>query len=238
MELFDWVFNAILSREHRERTWQVKWDKSIAAAAAKLRLESNTAPSISSPLPTSYSKNLHYSPTRELINYDGLMTLPAKKTHKPSNEAAQSSPLYPLPPLGPMEGIGKDRRSVNVTDEYLSMLRCNTLAALQPLISDRDRASRFNTNTTSPPPVLVAMQLGTVEVPGKSGSAVKDNSRPVLAATGRRAPGGNRRRGRGGVKTAAGRTQGPRAQGGARRGVKARQGTLLACSMETLVSGK
>jgi len=211
MGLFDWIFNAILSREHRERIWQANWEKSVAAAAAarlrqeaaaKLEPEDNTAPSINLPLSAWYSGNPRRTPnTRQYINYDSLMSLTAKKPQKPRKEVVL---LYPLPPLGPMEGIGKNRRAVDATDDYLSMLQRNTLDAQQPLISDHDRASRYNTDTTSPPAKLIATQLGTkvkahpiAEMPGGSGAAAKNNSGPVLAVISRRAPGGNRERDRG-----------------------------------------
>jgi len=220
-----------------------------------------SSPTLSRPS-TSYSTSprpgfrRHTSITRQPINYDDLMTatLAPKKTRRASNEAAPSSHqlLYPLPPLGPMEGIGKYRRSVDVTDEYLSMLRRNTLAALQPLIAEDDRSSRFKRDTTTPPRAYsasppierqLAMQrdlekwAGEIEtgiahpiieefedLPSESEVAVKNNSRPVRVATKRRAHIGSRERSRGGAKRAAGQRQGPQAQGGISRGVKGKQG--------------
>lgn len=304
MKFLDSVFNAFLSREQRERVSQNKWDKSIAAAAAELCLESNskksiistpryapalitdiptsqpmtpslsssssttTASSTSSPTrsrpSTSYSTSprpefrRHTSITRQPINYDNLMTAtpaPKKASRRASNEAAPSSHqlLYPLPPLGPMEGIGKYRRSVDVTDEYLSMLQRNTLAALQPLIAEDDRVSRFKRDTTTPPRAYsvsppmerqLAMQrdlekwAGELEeagiahpileefedLPSESEIAVKNNSRPVRVASKRRAHAGSRERSKGGAKRASGQRQGPQAQGGISRGVKGKQG--------------
>ncbi|KAI5855618.1 hypothetical protein BZA05DRAFT_333534 [Tricharina praecox] len=311
MKFLDSVFNAFLSREQRERVSQNKWDKSIAAAAAELCLESNskksiistpryapalitdiptsqpmtpslsssssttTASSTSSPTrsrpSTSYSTSprpefrRHTSITRQPINYDNLMTAtpaPKKASRRASNEAAPSSHqlLYPLPPLGPMEGIGKYRRSVDVTDEYLSMLQRNTLAALQPLIAEDDRVSRFKRDTTTPPRAYsvsppmerqLAMQrdlekwAGELEEAGIAHPILED--RPVRVASKRRAHAGSRERSKGGAKRASGQRQGPQAQGGISRGVKGKQGGYksrakkemeMSASMETLVSGE
>ena len=205
MWFFDWILDAFLFRKRRERIWQAKWEESIAAATARIKLEGNTAPSIDSPISTtprftSYPVKICRTPIpRQYINYDYLLTLEAEKKHKPTKEPEL---LYPLPPLGPMEGIGKNRRSVDVTDDYLSMLQRNTLDAQQPLISDHDRASCCNTDTSSHPAIQMAMQRGTkdeshpiVEMPGESGATVMDNSRPVLVAARRTAPGGNWERG-------------------------------------------
>jgi len=201
MWLFDWILEAILCRKHRERIWQAKWEQSIAAAAARIELEGNTAPCSDFPISTTprstpYPVKICRTPiTREYINYDGLLTLEAEKKHKPTKEPEL---LYPLPPLGPMEGIGKNRRSVDVTDDYLSMLQRNTLDAQQPLISDHGRASCCNTDTSSHPAIQMAMQRGTkdeshpiVKMPSESAATVMDNSRPVLVATRRTAPGGS-----------------------------------------------
>jgi hypothetical protein len=103
-----------------------------------------------------------------------------------------------------MVSIGKNRCSVDATDESLSMLQCNTLDALQPPIAEHGQASRIRRDTTSPPP-MPATQLGTEkgaatveahssveeleEVRSKSEATVKNSSCPVRATTKRRAHG-------------------------------------------------
>lgn len=231
----------------------------LSSSSTATASTSASSPTRSRPC-TSYSTSprpefrRHTSITRQPINYDNLMATPApKKTRRASNDAVPSTHqlLYPLPPLGPMEGIGKYRRSVDVTDEYLSMLQRNTLAALQPLIAADDRVSRFKRDTTTPPRAYsvsppmerqLAMQrdlekwAGDLEasvvqpiieefedLPSESEVAVKNNSRPVRVATRRRAHAGSRERSRGGAKRASGQ-KGPQAQGGISRGVKGKQG--------------
>ncbi|KAI5780514.1 hypothetical protein EDC01DRAFT_620589 [Geopyxis carbonaria] len=99
----------------------------------------------------------HTSIARQPISYDALISSKPEKQRRASSDAAPATQqlLYPLPPLGPMEGIGKYRRSVDVTDDYLSALNRNTIAALQPFIANEDRISRFrrgeNKDTTTPP---------------------------------------------------------------------------------------
>lgn len=132
-----------------------------AASSSGLNSPSRSRPS------TSYSTSprpefrRHLSIQREPISYDDLMSSSAAKSCKPrraSQDAAPTHPqehhqmLYPLPPLGPMEGIGKYRRSVDVTDEYLDALQRNTIAALQPLVPHDDRVSRFRRRDTTTPP--------------------------------------------------------------------------------------
>ncbi|KAF8542056.1 hypothetical protein BDD12DRAFT_423564 [Trichophaea hybrida] len=97
----------------------------------------------------------HLSIQRKPISYDALITnTKPPNVRRASQDAAPTTHqlLYPLPPLGPMEGIGKYRRSVDVTEtEYLDTLQRNTIAALQPFILQDDRVSRFRRDTTTPP---------------------------------------------------------------------------------------
>ena len=140
-----------------------------AASSSGLNSPSRSRPS------TSYSTSprpefrRHLSIQREPISYDDLMSSSAAKSCKPRRASQDAAPacsqehhhhhhhhhhqmLYPLPPLGPMEGIGKYRRSVDVTDEYLDALQRNTIAALQPLVPHDDRVSRFRRRDTTTPP--------------------------------------------------------------------------------------
>jgi hypothetical protein len=224
---------------------------SSSTTSSSGRVSPTTRPS------TSYSTSprpefrRHTSIAREPISYDALMTMPPSEKKKPRRASSDSCPatqqlLYPLPPLGPMEGIGKDRRSVDVTDEYLCSLQRNTLAALQPLVGETDRISRFKRDTTTPPrahsvsPPMERQQAmqreleewadataaGPIieefeDVPGESEIAPKNNSRPVRVASKKRSHTASRERSRGGNKRV--QRQGPQAVGGISRAAKGKQ---------------
>lgn len=101
----------------------------------------------------------HTSIARNPISYDCLISV--QRPEKPRRSSSDSAPrthqlLYPLPPLEPMEGVGKYRRSVNVTEDFLHTQQRNMISALQPLPDHGDdRVSRFqrreNKDTTTPP---------------------------------------------------------------------------------------
>lgn len=192
MNFIDSVFNALLSREQRERVSRNSWDKSVAQSARVLDLEKvdmplyieTVAPTSCAMAPTlsasssrssssgmstparpstSYSTSprpefrRHLSIARQPISYDALIASKPTKPRRASNDAAPQTHqlLYPLPPLGPMQGIGKYRRSVDVTDDYLNNIQRNTIEALQPFIQHDERLSRFRCgdlrDTTTPP---------------------------------------------------------------------------------------
>ncbi|KAI5819809.1 hypothetical protein BZA77DRAFT_350301 [Pyronema omphalodes] len=181
MKFFDSVFNAFLSRDQRDRVSQSNWNKSVAAAARDMApptppstpelpashpmtpsLSRSSTSSTHSRPTTSYSTSprpefrRHLSIQREPISYDSLITStePPKAARRSSQDTAPSGHqlLYPLPPLGPMEGIGKYRRSVDITEaEYVNVLERNTIAALRPVVMENDRVGRFRRDTTTPP---------------------------------------------------------------------------------------
>ncbi|RPA96953.1 hypothetical protein L873DRAFT_1692385 [Choiromyces venosus 120613-1] len=108
---------------------------------------STTSSSICSPVrsrpSTSYSTSprpeyrRHTSITRNPISYDELIDAKPSTPAPSTKPTATTTPplLYPLPPLGPMEGIGKYRRSIHVTEQFIDSLRRDNIAALQPLPS-------------------------------------------------------------------------------------------------------
>ncbi len=129
---------------------------------------SSSPPSgLNSPTPsrpsTSYSTSprpefrRHTSIQRNPISYDALITAKPEKPRRSSSDSApQTQLLYPCPPIGPMEGFGKYRRSVHVTEGFMQALERDTIAALQPFSDiDEDRVSRFRRreyrDTTTPP---------------------------------------------------------------------------------------
>jgi hypothetical protein len=130
-----------------------------------------------------------------------------------------------------MEVIGKNRRSADVREEYPSMLQRTTLAALQPLITQCELTSRYNRDTTSPLPMLVAMQLGTEK------RAAKVKAHPIVGeleevpSRGDKSPGSCRHQ-----------VEGVRRKRGTGRRppwIQDKAGKFkLGGSMETLVSGK
>ncbi|CAZ81603.1 unnamed protein product [Tuber melanosporum] len=92
----------------------------------------------------------HTSITRSPISYDALIDTKSPTPAPPTKPTATAAPplLYPLPPLGPMEGIGKYRRSIHVTEQFIDSLRRDNIAALQPL------PSSTSSSPTNPAPYL------------------------------------------------------------------------------------
>lgn len=145
-----------------------------SATSSPARSRPTTSHSTSSPRP---EFRRHTSISRQPISYDELM----ETSHPPSPTTSTASAsvsastaagtkymttittqlLYPLPPLGPMEGVGKYRRSIHVSEKFMDR---DALAALR-IDEDLDSLSRGrggNRNTTTPPvsraasPVVVA----------------------------------------------------------------------------------
>ncbi|KAL7276636.1 hypothetical protein RUND412_000372 [Rhizina undulata] len=77
--------------------------------------------------------------TRNPISYDCLMDQKAVSdaehaAKEKRDKATAAQPLlYALPPLGPMEGFGKYRRSIHVTESFIDGLRKDNFDALKPL---------------------------------------------------------------------------------------------------------
>jgi hypothetical protein len=145
-----------------------------------------------------------------------------------------------------MKGIGKYRRSVDVSDDYLDTLQRNTIAALQPfVVSDEQRVSRFRRDTTTPPraystspsqedisrrqlAIQIDLERWSQEIedvenvpPPSCDEIVRANSRLVRAASKRRAQ-NSRERGR--VTRARSNRQQPQAVGGIARNLKKSNG--------------
>ncbi|TGZ76863.1 hypothetical protein EX30DRAFT_225886 [Ascodesmis nigricans] len=120
---------------------------SSSESGSPTRSRPPTAGYSTSPRPT---VKRHASIAREPISYDCLITMAEKPRRSTSDAGTQL--LYPLPPLVPMEGIGKHRRAIDASSEYLSNLERNTIEALRPFIDeDTSRISRFRRDTTTPP---------------------------------------------------------------------------------------
>ena len=134
-------------------------DRPISCAMAPSLSASSSRSSSYSNSPPRPEFRRHLSIARAPISYDALMASKPSGTiaRRASNEAAPYTHqlLYSLPPLGPMQGIGKYRRSVDVTEDFLENIQRNTIEALQPLIQCDDRVSRFRRgdlrDTTTPP---------------------------------------------------------------------------------------
>ncbi|PWW77006.1 hypothetical protein C7212DRAFT_343739 [Tuber magnatum] len=131
---------------------------SLSSSSTSSSTSSTASSGICSPVrsrpSTSYSTSprpeyrRHTSITRSPISYDALIETKSPAPAPSTKSTATTAPLllYPLPPLGPMEGIGKYRRSIHVTEQFIDSLRGDDIAALQPLPSS---TSSSPTNPTS-----------------------------------------------------------------------------------------
>ncbi|KAH0603641.1 uncharacterized protein H6S33_007300 [Morchella sextelata] len=195
MSFFDRLFTLVLTRDQRERHSRVKWEKTVtksedlfipsspctapmtpslssssssssisSGSSSPSRSRPGTAHSTSPRFDSRPEFRRHTSIKRNPISYDCLVAV-EKETKKPATTTVVQPRLYPLPPLGPMEGVGKYRRSIHVSEQFMDANRRDNLAALQPLPDEDDDVeieqrtgrrkwrtdSTGNRDTTTPP---------------------------------------------------------------------------------------